>query len=124
MENSVIIKDFNSIIDREIIVEVNGTEITCFIGYCPKKIMRGEKYTAELGLFVLDVFDMMKQEDSSCERSVIELDNGKYLLKGLLTGEGYLDVGFLIEDELLENYEYMYNSFVEIKIDRITIDFG
>lgn len=48
--NATIIS-FNADIEEEIIVKINDVELTCFIGYCPIKISRGESYPVELSFF-------------------------------------------------------------------------
>lgn len=55
---------------------------------------------------------------------LVKLENARYLLKGFLSSDGILNVGFNIKDELLEDYQFLFGEYVELEIDRMTIDFG
>ncbi|EUJ26467.1 hypothetical protein [Listeria cornellensis] len=121
--NATIIS-FNADIEEEIIVKINDVELTCFIGYCPIKISRGESYPVELSFFVIDSLDVKAQLDDEKITELVKLENARYLLKGFLSSDGILNVGFNIKDELLEDYQFLFGEYVELEIDRMTIDFG
>ncbi|MBC2189431.1 hypothetical protein [Listeria booriae] len=121
--NATIIS-FNPDIEEEIIVKINEIEVTCFIGYCPIKISLGESYPVEISLFVIDSLDVKPQSDGEKITELVKLENARYSLKGFLSPDGNLNVGFDIKDEILEGYQFLFGQYVELEIDRLTIDFG
>ncbi|MBC2116212.1 hypothetical protein HCB06_06210 [Listeria booriae] len=121
--NATIIS-FDPDIEEEIIVKINEIEATCFIGYCPIKISLGEYYPVEISLFVIDSLDVKPQSDGEKITELVKLENARYSLKGFLSPDGNLNVGFDIKDEILEDYQFLFGQYVELEIDRLTIDFG
>lgn len=68
--------------------------------------------------------DIRLFENSSENRQLIrEGDSFNYFVRGYLNKNGQLDVGFMIEDDLFQDSQYLYGKFVCFKVDRISLEF-
>jgi hypothetical protein len=51
------------------------------------------------------------------------LEGYSYKIYGLLKENGKIDAGIILEDELINNFAYLIDKYVELKVDRIDIEF-
>jgi len=91
--------------------------------YCPYKIEEGKTYPVFIGFTILDelVIHEIQEEIKEIER--IGLGYG-YYIRGLLH-EDRIDAGivFTDEDEYFSDYPELVEKYVEMKVDRISIEF-
>lgn len=63
-------------------------------------------------------------ESTSLTREIERINDGfEYLIRGKLQEGGRVDAGIIFEDELLEEYKYLLGKYVEMKVDRISVEF-
>ncbi|TVX92502.1 hypothetical protein [Paenibacillus agilis] len=124
MEYHTKVIDISPIIEEEIILEINKERVVAFINYCPYEIRKGEQYTIELELTILDEF-IIRHLDA--EKGVEQIEDGfAHLIRGMLDiDSATIDAGILfeIDREFLFDYGYLHNQNVQIRVDRITADF-
>lgn len=114
----------SSVIEEEVILEINGLQIEAFICLCSYKIEEGKTYNIELNFVFLDdeKFDEISDEKYNIQK--IDKDSYAYKLTGKVTN-GSLDIGggVKIEDEMFDEYKYLEGAFIELEVDRISVDF-
>ncbi len=120
---TVYLKGVNEYIEEEVIIDINGVEIVGFSSTYPYKIEVEKSYPVELELIFLDSEDFkeIKEEIYSIEK----IDNAySYRLRGKVIN-GSIDIGsnILIEDEIFKEYAYLNGLFVELVVDRISVNF-
>lgn len=110
------IKKVDEIIEDDITIEVNGIELIVFGGYGEAICDEGQTYSVELDLESLDGIGEYDIEVLSYpEKDFIRIgDTFAYNIKGLLTKEGILDAGILIESEELQPYEFLYGQYISL----------
>lgn len=112
-------------IEEEINLVINNIKFTGFINILPYELKVGLSYNVYTSFFTLD--DVVPKElvEPTKEIIKVEKDRYPYILRGLLKENGNLDVGFEIndDDDILKEYKYLYNKYIEIKIDRISVNF-
>lgn len=127
MEYNVLVKKVNPCIDEEVTIEVKKLELTCFATFGVPDLEVGKKYEADIGITVLDDLDMKEVEE--CLNGFSQIDNSfAYYIRGNFDLESRtLDAGILIkfdEDEFdLHDNSYLDGKNVEIRVDRIKIEF-
>ena len=108
----VLVVDENT--EEEVTVSINNVEFVAFIAYAPYVIEIGKEYLTKISLFVDDI---RLFENSSENRQLIrEGDSFNYFVRGYLNKNGQLDVGFMIEDDLFQDSQYLYGKFVCLKL--------
>ncbi|WP_036695897.1 hypothetical protein [Paenibacillus taiwanensis] len=114
------------IIEEEVRLEIDGIELVTFANVCPFELIVGDIYRIELDVTILDDFIIKKVDWEEYE--IHQEDNSfAYTLQGKLDiDEGTLDAGgitFEIDSEFLMDYGYLHEQYVQIRVDRITVDF-
>ncbi|MTI48434.1 MAG: hypothetical protein FH761_11370 [Firmicutes bacterium] len=122
MKQKAILKKVNKNIEEEVVLEVDDIEFVGFANIVPYKINEGYEYEVLLGITVLDDFYIEESESRRKEIKRIN-DDFEYIIRGKLQDGGKIDAGIIIEDELLEEYNYLVGKYVEIKVDRISVEF-
>lgn len=111
----------NEDVEEEAVVKIKNIKFTTFIAYAPYVIDVDKCYPVEISFFV-DEVDI--QENSEAVKNLTRIDESfEYIVKGYLNDKGQLDVGFLIEDDVFEDYQYLYGKYVRLKVDRINLEF-
>ncbi|MBH5317210.1 hypothetical protein I6N90_05225 [Paenibacillus sp. GSMTC-2017] len=118
--------EMSPIIEEEVTLEIDGIEIVTFANLCPFELIVGEVYQIELDLTILDEF-IIKKVDWE-EYKIHQEGNGlSYTLQGKLDIDNRaLDAGgitFEIDSEFLMDYGYLHEQYVQIRVNRITVDF-
>ncbi len=122
MKYHAYIKKIDSIIEEEVTIKINNTELVVFVNTCPYAIEEGTSYPVSLDITVLD--DLEIEVIDECKKGFVRSDDSfVYEIKGLLTEDGIIDAGVLIDTELVKDYQYLYGKFVRIKVDRINAEF-
>lgn len=100
----------------------DNTELLGFVGYCPYPIEVGKTYPIKLGITVLDDLDIKRVSTPS--KGFTRCNNSfSYQIRGILLDRGILDAGIIIEDEVFFNYSFLFNQYVEIRVDRLNVEF-
>lgn len=108
-------------IEEEATIEVNNIELVTFVSYTPYQIQVNQQYPVEISLF-MDEIDI-KESEVKAKSLIRERETFGYIVNGLLNDNGQLDVGFLIEDDVFEEYQYLYGKYITLKADRIDSEF-
>lgn len=112
----------NDCVEEEALVEINNVQFITFIVYTPYEIKVGKEYNVNISLFV-DEIDI--KESFNEIKCLIQCKEGffPYIAMGYLDENGVFDVGFKIEDEIFEEYSYLYGKYVNFYVDRIDSEF-
>lgn len=112
----------NDCVEEEALVEINNVQFITFIVYTPYEIKVGKEYNVNISLFV-DEIDI--KESFNEIKCLIQCKEGffQYIAMGYLDENGVFDVGFKIEDEIFEEYSYLYGKYVSFYVDRIDSEF-
>lgn len=114
------------IIEEEAVLEINGQRIVAFVNSCPFEINKGEQYLIEIELIILDNLLISKIDSDKKEIEQIE-DSFSYFIRGILNiDNSKIDAGgilFEVDREFLFDYGYLHNQYVQIQVDRLSVDF-
>lgn len=117
MHNILKIISLDEHIEEEAVVQINDIEFVTFIAYAPYPVEVNKQYPVEISLFVDD--EEVKVNNDKIKGLTRIGETFEYIINGYLNDKGQLDVGFLIEDEIFENYQYLYGEHVTLRVDRI-----
>jgi len=121
VDNIVKIMSLDEHIEEEAVAQINNIEFVTFIAYAPYFIEVNHQYPVEISLFVDEV---EVKENADEIKSLIRIgETFEYIVSGYLNTKGQLDVGFLIEDEIFGDYQYLYGKFITLRVDRINSEF-
>ncbi|QBJ84372.1 hypothetical protein C7M23_00875 [Bacillus subtilis] len=117
------VKGLDSHIEEEVILEIEGIEFTGFSSVCPYEIELGKKYPVLVGFTILDELVIRESIEKTKELEQIGLGY-QYYIRGILQ-EDSIDAGIVLtdEDEYFSEYPYLIGKNVEMKVDRISIEF-
>ncbi|QOJ81707.1 hypothetical protein [Bacillus subtilis] len=117
------VKGLDSHIEEEVILEIDGIEFTGFSSVCPYEIEVGKKYPVLVGFTILDELVIRESIEKTKELEQIGLGY-QYYIRGILQ-EDSIDAGIVLtdEDEYFSEYPYLIGKNVEMKVDRISIEF-
>ncbi|MEW6978897.1 hypothetical protein QQS15_07325 [Bacillus pumilus] len=117
------VKRLDPQIEEETTIEINGIEFTGFADICPYEIEEGKSYPVSIGFTILD--ELIIHEIPIEKKEIERIDSGyEYYLRGLLK-EDKIDAGIIFtdEDDYFIDFPELINKNVEIKVDRISIEF-
>lgn len=118
-----LIKSIDPNIEEEVTVCVNGLELLGFVGYSPFVIEVGETYEVSIEVTILDEFNIREIEQH--EKGFQRIGMGfAYLIRGVLLPGGIVDAGIELRDELFVDLTYLYNKYVEFRVDRLNLSFA
>jgi hypothetical protein len=120
--NAKVIK-LDEYIEEEVLLEINETKLTCFTCMCPYKIVEGKVYPVELNFVFLDKEIFKELSDEKYEIKKLN-ESFSYKVCGKVE-EGTLNIGhgIKIKDEMFEEYACLEGGFIELIVDRISVDF-
>lgn len=125
MQYTVKLIELSPLIEEEAVLEINGQRLVAFINDCPFEIIQGGQYQVEMELAILDDFVISKID--SDEKGIEQIgDSFSYFIRGTLNiNNGTIDAGILFEvdSEFLFDYGYLHNQNVQIRVDRLSVDF-
>jgi hypothetical protein len=117
------VKRLDPQIEEEVTVEIEGIEFTGFSFICPYKIELGKSYSVSIGFTILD--ELMIREIQGEKKEIERIGLGyEYYIRGLLHDDA-IDAGivFTDEDEYFSDYPELVEKHVELRVDRISIEF-
>ncbi|MFK4345236.1 MULTISPECIES: hypothetical protein [unclassified Paenibacillus] len=122
MKYNALVKAIDSNIEEEVRVEINGIEFTGFVDCFPYLINTGSYYPVEIGITVLD--DLELKEINESVQEIEQIGNGfGYFIRGELDGNCCLNSVMIFQDDWFLEYSYLGGKYVEIMVDRISIEF-
>ncbi|MEC1736496.1 hypothetical protein P9D87_05810 [Bacillus mojavensis] len=118
-----LVKGIDPHIEEEVILEIEGVEFTGFSSVYPYEIEVGKKYPVLVGFTILDELVIRENKEETKDLERIGLGY-QYYIRGVLQ-EDSIDAGIVLtdEDEYFSEYPYLIGEHVEIKVDRISIEF-
>lgn len=123
MVYTALVKRLDPQIEEEVIIEIEGIEFTGFAFICPYKIEVGKSYLVSIGFTILN--ELMIREIQGEKKEIERIGLGyEYYIRGLLH-EDKIDAGlvFTDEDEYFFDYPELVDKYIEMKVDRISIEF-
>lgn len=123
MRYNALVKAIDPIIEEEITLEINGVEVVAFVTICPYQIEVGQRYPVIVGFTILDGLEI-HEINGKCKGLERIESSYQYIVRGLLSEES-IDAGIIIsdEDEYFEDHRYLNGKHVEMKVDRISVEF-
>lgn len=118
-----LVKKLDPYIEEEVTIVIQGVEFIGFSFICPYKIETGYTYPVSLGFTILDKFKI--REDFTKRKGIVRIESGyKYRILGILH-EKWIEAGinFVDDDEYFVDYPELFGRYVEIQVDRISIEF-
>lgn len=126
MKYLVTIESFNELVEEEIIVNIDGQELICFMPYgIEKDINVGDKCSADIEVEFYDDIELEIMQEKIKKIECIgktfshyiygKVDIDKCVIKSSI--EIKLD-----KDDLIE-YGYCDNKYVKLKVDRFNLEF-
>ncbi|WP_040952002.1 hypothetical protein [Gorillibacterium massiliense] len=122
MKYKALIKATDPNIEEEVKIEINGVELIGFVDSFPYGINIGGYYPVEIGITVLDDLELKEIDRPAKEIEQIEEGFG-YFIRGELDGDRLYSAIIFQDDEWFQEYCYLTGKYVEIVIDRISIEF-
>lgn len=110
--------------DEEIVISIDGNKLRCFVGVLPRGVIAGGVYPARLNLLVLEDYEIREIDD--CVESIVSTSNFgySYVITGRLVHGRLFAGGFVFDDDVLKDeYAYLADKCVEVRVDRIDVDF-
>jgi hypothetical protein len=117
------VKKLNPHIEEEVTIEIQGNEFTGFASICPYEIEEGSYYPVLISFTILDKLEVYELNEET--KSIERINEGyNYYIRGILH-EDFIDAGLKISDEDQYFYEYTYliGKPVELRVDRIDVEF-
>jgi hypothetical protein len=108
-------------IEEEAVIQINSVEFVTFIAYAPYIIEKNKQYSVEVSFFIDEI--LIQESKHETKKLIRNNDSFEYTVIGYLNKNGQLDVGFLIEDEIFDDYQYLYGKYINLKVDRINTEF-
>lgn len=116
------VKTIGDDIEEEVTLDLDDLEVTCFASVCPYEIHEGERYPVSLELIIFDDYEVKESETEIIGLERIE-EGFSYWIKGRLE-KGVIDCGIRFENEiLLSDFGYLDGQFIQLKVDRIDVEF-
>lgn len=117
------VEALNENIEEEVTLNINDVQFTGFSFVCPYPIEVGKYYFVQLGFTILDELELDKLE-SDCKGLERLGSSYQYYIRGILSQHS-IDAGIVIldEDGYFEDYSEYHGNNVEIKVDRISVEF-
>ncbi|MFP9128838.1 hypothetical protein [Niallia sp. BSM11] len=123
MVYTALVKRLDPQIEEEVTIEIEGIEFTGFAFICPYKIEVGKSYPVSIGFTILN--ELMIREIQGEKKEIERIGLGyEYYIRGLLH-EDTIEAGLIFtdEDEYFSDYPELMDKYIEIKVDRISIEF-
>lgn len=116
----------SELIEEEVVLQINGIELTGFANVSPCQIEEGEVYPVELTLFVIDEIVVAELPDNAIP-SITRIGDGfAHSIAGKLRGKYVESCGIsFVDDFLATSLEFWYldGKMISIKADRIDVEF-
>jgi len=111
-------------VEEEVVLRINGIELTCFAIVCPYKIEEGVSYQVELTAEVMNDY-LVSELDEEVSPSIVQIgDSFSHVITGKLDGNRLDAGGIVLEDDvLLSDFGYLEGKMIAWKVDRIDAEF-
>ena len=118
-----LVKRLDPQIEEEVTIEIEGIEFTGFAFICPYKIEVGKSYPVSIGFTILN--ELMIREIQGEKKEIERIGLGyEYYIRGLLHEDTVdAELIFTDEDDYFTDYPELMDKYIEIKVDRISIEF-
>ncbi|MCD1260540.1 hypothetical protein B5M42_017195 [Paenibacillus athensensis] len=121
MDYVAVLERVSQVIEEEVLININGITFTGFSTLCPYPVVEGKQYKVKLGLTILDDV-IIKQLDQPHEK-LIQIGEGfSYLIRGRVK-DNTLESIVSFEDDFLLDFAYLNGEFIELYVDRISVEF-
>jgi hypothetical protein len=109
---------------EEVVLRINGVELTCFTTACPYKIEEGVSYQVELTAQVFNEY-LVSEIAEEASPSIVQIgDSFFHVITGRLSGNRLNASGIVFEDDvLLHDFGYFEGKMIAWKVDRIDAEF-
>lgn len=123
MRYLALVTRISPLIEEEVTLVIQGIEFTGFASVCPYEIEVGQVYPVIIGFTILDEIQVHEIQGDKQELEYTGVGYQHYI-RGRLY-EKAIEAGMVIsdEDEYFENYPDLIGKYVEVKVDRISIEF-
>jgi hypothetical protein len=111
-------------VEEEVLLIINGQELTCFANILPCGVQKESVYQVELIPMVFNDYVVTESHDGVFP-SIVRVGNTfSYIVTGMLVGNR-LDSGCIVfeDDVLLSNFGHLEGKIISWKVDRIDADF-
>lgn len=118
------IKRLSDDVEEEVVLCIDGVELTCFVAVCPYKIEERASYQVELTAQVFNEY-LVSELGEEASSSIVQIgDSFSHVITGRLIGNR-LDAGGIVfeEDVLLSDFGYLEGKMIAWKVDRIDAEF-
>lgn len=126
MKYLVTVESFNSLIEEEVIVNIDGQQIRCFMSYgSGSEIEIGNQYYADIEVEIFDDLDVKEVEKSVKEMQCINQTFACYITGKLNIDNSKIEstIDIYLDEEDLYDYGCYDSKYVELKVDRFNIEF-
>lgn len=124
-----LVRGLSPFIEEEVLIEINGIVLTCFAvpwGFSVVEI--GKSYRAHIGVTILD--DLGMREIAATANGFRQIGSsfayyiqGKFDLDSRILEAG-VQIPFDRDEVDLHDYGYLDGKYVEIRVDRIDVEFA
>ncbi len=122
MKQKALLIKVNKIIEEEVTLKICEFELIGFANIIPYQLEQGNEYDVYVGITILDNFQITELNKKT--KSVERINKSfKYLIRGILKEGGIIDAGVVFQDEMFEEYTYLIDKYIEIEVDRISVEF-
>lgn len=123
MKNAeVYLKKIDEDVEEEVTLLIGNEEVVCFAGICPYQIEAGRCYQVDFDMKVFDEYSVSLSSENKTSLTRVG-DTFSYIISGKLKGNT-IDCIIPFEDDiLLSEFGFLDGKFVELKVDRIDVDF-
>ncbi|MDV2686470.1 hypothetical protein RYX56_19045 [Alkalihalophilus lindianensis] len=120
------VKGFNPHVEQEVILDLNGIELTGFMPFgISFEPLKEKLYPINISLVVLDELEVNEQQ--GLEKGLFRIEKSfSYFINGHLScEERMINVGFdlNLEEDIIEDLWPYNNKTIQLQVDRINIEF-
>ncbi|HHW39372.1 MAG TPA: hypothetical protein GXX18_19510 [Bacillales bacterium] len=122
----VTVESFNSLIEEEVVVSIDGQQIRCFMPYgSESEIGMGNQYYADIEVEIFDDLGIKEVEKCVKEIQCINQTFAYYITGKLNIDNSKIEstIDIYLDREDLYDYGYCDSKYVKLKVDRFSIDF-
>lgn len=113
----------DSHVEEEVSLEVNGLRLVGFASICPYQLTPNNIYPVNISLTILDGYELKEIDKPIYSLERIN-DTFRYIIQGKICGDSIdLGNGVKIQDEIFEENSYLDEHFIQIIVDRLSIEF-
>ncbi|GKU27834.1 hypothetical protein [Clostridium folliculivorans] len=126
MKYLVTVESFNSLIEEEVIVNIDGQQIRCFMPYgSESEIEIGNQYYADIEVEIFNDLDIKVVEESLKEMQCINQTFAYYITGKLNIDNSKIEsaIDIYLDGEDLYDYGCYDSKYIKLKVERFNIEF-